>query len=847
MADYVSILKRTLDGLGSGATPALRERVYGRARDAVRRQLDGMVPPPAEDVKARQIEQLENAIREVEATYDDGSAPEPPEGAPAGTEASPEPRPVPEPAPTPPPAPEPVPAPEPPAPEPVAASDGPDESAPAMDEPDPAEDALPPVSDLPPSESYGPPSESYGSSSEGYGPVEADPSPAVPDIPTADSQPLAPDAERRLEAPEILDGDGPVGGDLGSETPSRHALIGPNGGAVLDPSRAVPLGPLPSDAEAGDRAGADPALGDAMGIGTGSDDADRPVDEAAYGEPDAYGDVPPVEGPPPATLASTADAMPHPTPLEPVALEPAPLGPDGEPRDGDPTIPSDASALALASGLGSPADARATPHGDGYPISDLPPELRSPYGPGPDDAAPDEVGPALPRASDMPDTLSADSRLDAAADGRADGSEPTVVVDRDPLAPSPGAPDAASTDPLVAQGSLEPPIADPADRAGPDAGPPNVPLSPPPGQRRGAGGILAIVALLLAILAGAYYLRDEVADVTGVEEFRTAFGLAPAVDGLLGRDVDAPDETVVADADPVDPVEPVDPAPAEGDAPATVIVPDRPTETVAPTPPAGETVTADAPIKFEDRLPVDDGPIDAAPRSDDVTTTTVPVIVTDGNGDPVTDGATEGGADDPSGTEVAAVDPAPTTPVAVPADGGRVFLIGEPVAGVSERAEGGVSWSVVEASPGSGLPPEPAIRGDVTLEDGSAVEVTVRRNADETLPASHLIEIVFALPDGGRTVSRLPLVGFKDALNVPARPLVAVPAKITDEFFVVGLNSLQSAVESNLALMREEGFMDVQLVDGDDRRATLTLEKGERGAEVFAEVLAAWDGAPLPG
>ena len=914
MADYVSILRRTLDGLGSGATPALRERVYGRARDAVLRQLDGMVPPPAEEVKARQIEQLESAIREVEAGYGgaegDPAAPtpdaapsptneiEPPAEAAAG--ASPEPRPVPEPAPTPPPAPDPVPAPEPPAPEPIAgpnegASEGADvgpsdplvrpdggEEIPPADAPD-----LPPVADLPPSPHYaaplpdGDPLAADASGGDAYGGGGAS-EPARDGF--VDDQPLAPAAERHADEPEVLDGDGPVGGDLALEGAPRVAMIGPGGGAVLDPALAVPLGPVPDAASfaAGD-GGDDGAVGDAMGIATGADDATRPADGPDRPNGDPFDPMavetldPP--GPPASTLASGAAAMPRPAPLDPVDpvpadLDAAPIGPapvDAAPFDPARLDPAGgaagASALALASGG----------------RFDLPPELRSDGDPSAADPAFGDDGavPALPRASDMPDALDADPADPLAAERfaadpltaeRPVAAEPTVASPTtDPIVVAPAA---GAGDALSAQGSLEPAIADDVPPARAD-GPPDVPLAPPPGARRRGGGLLTTAVVLIGLLAGGYYLRDEIAEATGVEGFRTAFGVSPAIDGLLGRDtvavaVDEPtpdtdpvdDDVVVADAPP-DPATPAD-------APTTIV----PTPPATDNPPPENTVVADAPPKFQDQLPTDgtvdgagDGPVDAAPGPNDVTSTTVPVVPTDGDGTPVADGAgDEPGNDatndaddasgndatgnDASGTEVAAADPAPATPAApaVPGPGeGRVFLVGEPVAGVSERAGGGVAWSVVEASPGSGLPPEPAIRGDVTLEDGSAVEVTVRRNADDTLPASHLIEIVFALPDGGRTVSRLPLVGFKDALNVPARPLVAVPAKITDEFFVVGLNSLQSAVDSNIALMREEAFMDVQLVDGENRRATLTLEKGERGTEVFAEVLEAWAGAPLPG
>ena len=295
------------------------------------------------------------------------------------------------------------------------------------------------------------------------------------------------------------------------------------------------------------------------------------------------------------------------------------------------------------------------------------------------------------------------------------------------------------------------------------------------------------------------------------------------VDGVRGA-LFGREPVEVASPDPVVPTD--DPA---TDGPTVI----EPTATL----PGGETAVAETSTKVPDRLPSAADPVDVTPNAGDVTVTSVPVETVSPDAPPA------------SGTEeVAVLRPDDSvTSVAPPPGAGRAFLVGEPLAGVSDRVDGAVAWTVASESPGRDLPPEPAIRGDVTLQDGTAVEVTVRRNADESLPASHMIEIVFALPEGGRTLQRVQLVGFKDALNVPARPLVAVPATITDDFFVVGLNSLASAVQSNLALLGSEQFMDVQLIDGNARRITLTLEKGADGTAVFGEVLDAWNDAPLPG
>ena len=953
MADYVSILKRTLDGLGSGATPALRERVYGRARDAVRRQLDGMVPPPADDVKARQLEQLEAAVAEVEAGYaaseavdgaadgadgarDDAGAGEASEAA--ASEASE--NDVPEgdvPASD-------VPAGEAPPPDaggetggaardaspgPSAAASGsfaaapatpsadampagsattappsPDRSAPApfRDEPAAPESAAPeppafgpeppasgatrpsdPISSpgAGPGDRASPPAtptqspERPGASAAPVGGVSTFPGgprsalaptppmppplPPVDDLPPSDAYRVPPgrsdgsdrDADR---GPEVLDADGPVGGRLPDEGLPSVAMIGPNGDAVLDPAEAVPLGAsgvaasfdrpdvgapsamAPEDGMEGTPRGAaetgatdddptdDDLTGvDTMGVETGADDA------AADGPPArTLADGVMARGAPltPDTLSPQPLApeplMPEPLmpePLMPEPLAPEPVAPDplvAKPSVADPLVGGATSALAFAN--------RGRP--------DLPGTMRVPAGP--------DIRP-LPPVDDQ-DEPGISARDDAAvAMPRADG--PIDAFDASPEAPAPSA--SGITAPTTRPYDDEPIAIDPVRTSSPAVspaarradGPPDVAVPAEP-ERGGRGGLWAALAVLLLVLGALLFARGPLADATGVEGFRTAFGLGPAFDRTVG--------SLLGGGETDDPVEIAEPAtidPAPG-GPA-IIEPSTDPVATDPAPPAGDTAgdtaVAGAGQKVPDRLPTGDAPVDVTPGEGDVTVRPVPVETVSPDAAPA-EGAEDVAVlrpDDPAA--------APVAPAGPPEGAGRAFLVGEPVAGVSDRADGSVSWSVASESPGRDLPPEPAIRGDVTLGDGTAVEVTVRRNADESLPASHLIEIVFALPDGGRTVNRLPLVGFKDSLQVPARPLVAVPAKITDDFFVVGLNSLASAVESNLALMGSEQFMDVQLIDGNDRRATLTLEKGADGTSVFGEVLDAWNDSPLPG
>lgn len=79
MADFVEVIRRTVDGLSEN-TPEMRDRVYEKARSAVRRQLENMFPRPSDDMINRQLAKLESAIVNVESEHpsqeEPGSAPE---------------------------------------------------------------------------------------------------------------------------------------------------------------------------------------------------------------------------------------------------------------------------------------------------------------------------------------------------------------------------------------------------------------------------------------------------------------------------------------------------------------------------------------------------------------------------------------------------------------------------------------------------------------------------------------------------------------------------------------------------------------------------------------------------
>ncbi|MCA1492470.1 hypothetical protein [Sinorhizobium alkalisoli] len=178
------------------------------------------------------------------------------------------------------------------------------------------------------------------------------------------------------------------------------------------------------------------------------------------------------------------------------------------------------------------------------------------------------------------------------------------------------------------------------------------------------------------------------------------------------------------------------------------------------------------------------------------------------------------------------------------ADGEKMFLYEERLGQSSPTAiPGAVSWSIKEESPGGDAKPEAAIQAQIVVPDrGLTALMTIKRNADPSLPASHVIEFVFSLPSNfeGGSIDGVQRVSMKRTEQDRGDPLIAVPAKITDDFHMIALNDFAEATKVNTELLRSRSWMDIPITYRNGRRALLTLEKGATGTDVFNEALQAW-------
>ncbi|MBB5704184.1 hypothetical protein FHS76_004100 [Ochrobactrum daejeonense] len=200
------------------------------------------------------------------------------------------------------------------------------------------------------------------------------------------------------------------------------------------------------------------------------------------------------------------------------------------------------------------------------------------------------------------------------------------------------------------------------------------------------------------------------------------------------------------------------------------------------------------------------------------------------------------------GTSTAASTSAPAGTGTQPGGGEQAVAVGQQALLYEERGgagsdsveRGNVVWSTIEESPEDGQPAEPAIRANVTLPTSKVgLKMTIRKNTDQSIPASHLIEMVFTVPEGfsGGVVDNVQRITFKDTEQAAGNPLIAVPSKIGDNFFIIWLNDAQTAQDTNLSLMRRLQWIDIPISYRNGRRALVSLEKGVPGEKAFNDVL----------
>ncbi|MEM0898532.1 MAG: hypothetical protein AAGI92_01115 [Pseudomonadota bacterium] len=349
----------------------------------------------------------------------------------------------------------------------------------------------------------------------------------------------------------------------------------------------------------------------------------------------------------------------------------------------------------------------------------------------------------------------------------------------------------------------------------------NTEITPPPEETSAPRwGLLGVLVVVLGLIGGGVYAWGQYEP-----QIRDALGMAEATD-------------TSEDGVPVRTV------------PSTVVTPDS--ETAAneqpPEEEASEIASAtgdDDVTKFTQRLTADGTEIDDGP---------VGTPVSEGEGSSVAELSTgessvEGAPDaNTAADEDTALLDNNTAPAPLPVGQRAVFYEERTGNQAGTTFSGAAIWSVVQEAPASGQEPEPAIRAEASVPDlGLVLEMIIKRNGDDTFPATHLVELFFRVPDTfeGRGVAEVQRIALKETEGEPGNALFAVSAPLDTNIFILALTDAEQAETANLELLGQRNWVDVPMQYVSGRRALITMEKGSSGRDVFDEVLQYWGANPL--
>jgi hypothetical protein len=362
-----------------------------------------------------------------------------------------------------------------------------------------------------------------------------------------------------------------------------------------------------------------------------------------------------------------------------------------------------------------------------------------------------------------------------------------------------------------ARGETAPTLPDPAELApaaaagtddSDDAG-----FADAPAQRGGAGLtiFLVVFAILLAGVGGAGFWAWR----EGYVDLDQMFGQAQAP------------VTETAVTTPATPT--LDPVPAVETADDAVAGPGN----TAPTPATAQASAELSGLQVEDRL---------EPTPEPVQPTGNETVLPDVNGGEI---KTEERLSGEEPTALAATDPAASVDPAVLA-GSQSLLLEASQDGTTGAVpfSGTVEWS--EGVDELGLP---TLIGAASIPARNlGVDITIRKNSDPSLPASHLMEVDFKVSDTfiGGNISTLPGVLLKDQELVPGTALVGASARVVGNSFLFALSATPADAATNTDLLENRRWMDLAVVYGTGRNAIITLEKDEEAQALFEKVFGTW-------
>ena len=213
--------------------------------------------------------------------------------------------------------------------------------------------------------------------------------------------------------------------------------------------------------------------------------------------------------------------------------------------------------------------------------------------------------------------------------------------------------------------------------------------------------------------------------------------------------------------------------------------------------------------------------------------------------EPKADQSNAQGAATPASAAAPASPPAetPTAPAAQTPSAGRAAML---VASADNPQKpvvslGSTVWSLIPPAPNQ--PATVAVKAEADIPDLKMhATMTLRKNTDPTLQATHTIDLKFSFAPGA------PITGFKD-VGLPqmrkedstaAEALTSVKVKISDTYFLIALAKGETDTARNLDLMKTRSWFDFPLLLNDNRIAKVVFQKSPEGQAMLEKAFEAW-------
>ncbi|MCT4654561.1 MAG: hypothetical protein N4A65_02000 [Cohaesibacter sp.] len=204
----------------------------------------------------------------------------------------------------------------------------------------------------------------------------------------------------------------------------------------------------------------------------------------------------------------------------------------------------------------------------------------------------------------------------------------------------------------------------------------------------------------------------------------------------------------------------------------------------------------------------------------------------------------EPAGDDQTGAETQAQTPVPTNEQAAMPQGSvsvSQAIYYEEKAGASSEGSataGTTQWSLE----GEGAQATVVASADVPARD---LKFTLRiaKNADASLPASHLIEIAVEANAEGEAIDIVEIPGLilKPTEQSRGQGLVGAAIRISGEMHWIALTAGEKEIKYNMELLDLRNWVDMPILFQSGQRAILTLQKGPLGDEIIKSAQSEWE------